>query len=150
MDNLCIYPRVLTHTAESGLQFFDPRVPCRRPSLKKRTSWTVPQYLARMSHEHCAKVETQPPPAALRTETFRKARPSIVGGEIPEPPYPIILSGAVQHGFGRGGRDLGCHTGMYSASVMRLWAYGPRIDYHWHRCSIDVVLSQQRIFRRIS
>ena len=65
-----------------------------------------------MSHEHCAKEETQPPPAVLRTDTFRKTRPSIVGGETPEPPYPIVLSGAVQRGFGRGGRDLGCHTGM--------------------------------------
>jgi len=90
--------------------------------LSSGTSWTVPQYLApqylapqylaRMSHEPCAKDETQPPPATLRTESFRKTRPSIVGGETPEPPYPIILSGAVQHGFGRGGRDLGCHTGM--------------------------------------
>ncbi|KAF8322031.1 riboflavin kinase [Clavulina sp. PMI_390] len=51
-----------------------------------------------------------PPEAPLRTESFRKERPSIVGPEIPEAPYPIRLSGTIQRGFGRGGRDLGCHT----------------------------------------
>lgn len=54
---------------------------------------------------------TEPPPAALRTESFRKARPAIVGEDVPESPYPIRLSGTIQRGFGRGGRDLGCHTG---------------------------------------
>ncbi|THH17606.1 hypothetical protein EW146_g3234 [Bondarzewia mesenterica] len=50
------------------------------------------------------------PDAPLRTESFRKARPAIVGPESPEPPFPIHLSGAVQRGFGRGGKDLGCPT----------------------------------------
>lgn len=54
---------------------------------------------------------SEPPPAALRTESFRKERPSIVGDDVPEAPYPIRLSGIIQRGFGRGGRDLGCHTG---------------------------------------
>ena len=54
------------------------------------------------------------PPALLRTETFRKSRPDIVGPETVEPPFPIFLSGAVQQGFGRGGKDLGCPTGEFA------------------------------------
>ncbi|KAI9466789.1 riboflavin kinase [Lactarius psammicola] len=50
------------------------------------------------------------PSAPLRTDTFRQSRPSIVGPENVEPPFPIFLSGAVQKGFGRGGKDLGCPT----------------------------------------
>jgi len=50
------------------------------------------------------------PSAPLRTETFRKSRPDIVGPETVEAPFPIFLSGAVQRGFGRGGKDLGCPT----------------------------------------
>ncbi|KAI0036001.1 riboflavin kinase [Vararia minispora EC-137] len=50
------------------------------------------------------------PAAPLRTETFRRSRPSIVGPDEPEAPFPIVLSGPVQHGFGRGGKDLGCPT----------------------------------------
>lgn len=38
-------------------------------------------------------------------------RPMIVGPDAPESPYPIALTGAVQKGFGRGGKDLGCPTG---------------------------------------
>lgn len=51
------------------------------------------------------------PTAPIRTETFRSARPDIVGPDVPEPPFPITLSGPVQRGFGRGGKDLGCPTG---------------------------------------
>lgn len=58
-----------------------------------------------------AQDQTEPPEAPIRTETFRKSRPEIVGPEAPESPFPIYLSGAVQRGFGRGGRELGCHTG---------------------------------------
>ncbi|KII95878.1 hypothetical protein PLICRDRAFT_34828 [Plicaturopsis crispa FD-325 SS-3] len=50
------------------------------------------------------------PTAPIRTETFRSARPDIVGPDVPEPPFPITLSGPVQRGFGRGGKDLGCPT----------------------------------------
>jgi len=51
------------------------------------------------------------PAAPIRSETSRKHRPSVVGPESgPEPPFPIPLSGPVQHGFGRGGKDLGCPT----------------------------------------
>lgn len=53
----------------------------------------------------------EPPPPVLRTDTFRKARPEIVGPDTPEEPFPIRLAGIIQRGFGRGGRDLGCHTG---------------------------------------
>jgi riboflavin kinase len=51
------------------------------------------------------------PSAPLGTETFRKSRSEIAGPDIVEPPFPIFLSGAVQKGFGRGGKDLGCPTG---------------------------------------
>ncbi|KAG8952765.1 riboflavin kinase [Tulasnella sp. 424] len=57
-----------------------------------------------------ALTQTEPPQAPLRTESFRKARPEIVGPESPEAPFPIYMSGAVQKGFGRGGKDLGCPT----------------------------------------
>lgn len=55
--------------------------------------------------------EEQRPVAPLRTETFRQTRPDIAGPGAPELPFPIIISGKVQHGFGRGGKDLGCPTG---------------------------------------
>lgn len=60
---------------------------------------------------HVAIEEESRPPAPVRTETSRLARPQIVGPDAPEHPFPIILSGAVQRGFGRGGKDLGCPTG---------------------------------------
>ena len=47
-------------------------------------------------------------PNAERAEV----RPMIVGPNVPESPYPIALTGAVQKGFGRGGKDLGCPTGL--------------------------------------
>ncbi|KAL0949549.1 hypothetical protein HGRIS_009598 [Hohenbuehelia grisea] len=52
----------------------------------------------------------EPPVAPLQTESFRVDRPQIVGPESPESPFPIRLSGPVQKGFGRGGKDLGCPT----------------------------------------
>lgn len=42
----------------------------------------------------------------------RKPRPEIVGPDTPEAPFPILLEGEVQRGFGRGGKDLGCPTGQ--------------------------------------
>jgi len=54
--------------------------------------------------------ETEPTPAPLQTESFRLERPTIVGPDVPEPPFPIAMSGVVQKGFGRGGKDLGCPT----------------------------------------
>lgn len=52
------------------------------------------------------------PPAPFRTDEFRTIRPQVVGPETPESPFPIALSGLVQKGFGRGGKDLGCPTGL--------------------------------------
>ncbi|OSC98739.1 riboflavin kinase [Trametes coccinea BRFM310] len=52
----------------------------------------------------------EPAAAPISTESFRANRPDIVGPEVPQKPFPIHLSGAVQHGFGRGGKDLGCPT----------------------------------------
>jgi len=56
-------------------------------------------------------VKQEIPTAVLKTDV-RAMRPTIVGPEAPEPPYPIMLSGLVQKGFGRGGKDLGCPTGL--------------------------------------
>ena len=56
------------------------------------------------------------PPALVSTASFRAVRPSVAGPDTPEPPFPIRLEGYIQHGFGRGGRDLGCHTGMLQRS----------------------------------
>lgn len=50
------------------------------------------------------------PAAPVRTVEFRVSRPQVVGPNRPQPPFPISLSGPVQHGFGRGGKDLGCPT----------------------------------------
>ncbi|KAL0070942.1 riboflavin kinase [Marasmius tenuissimus] len=50
------------------------------------------------------------PSAPIQTEEEHLSRPEIVGPESPEEPYPIRLGGAVQKGFGRGGKDLGCPT----------------------------------------
>jgi len=49
-----------------------------------------------------------PPNAEVRVQNT--IRPMIVGPDAPESPYPIALTGAVQKGFGRGGKDLGCPT----------------------------------------
>ncbi|KAH9894727.1 riboflavin kinase, partial [Epithele typhae] len=50
------------------------------------------------------------PAAPVGTNSYRVSRPAIVGPEVPQAPFPILLSGPVQHGFGRGGKDLGCPT----------------------------------------
>ncbi|EGO01659.1 hypothetical protein SERLA73DRAFT_85449 [Serpula lacrymans var. lacrymans S7.3] len=50
------------------------------------------------------------PTAPFQTESFRLTRPTIVGPDTPEPPFPVRASGPVQRGFGRGGKDLGCPT----------------------------------------
>ncbi|KAJ7638593.1 riboflavin kinase [Roridomyces roridus] len=50
------------------------------------------------------------PEAQRQTTEFRAARPQIVGPDTPQSPYPILLSGPVQQGFGRGGKELGCPT----------------------------------------
>jgi len=50
------------------------------------------------------------PEAPRQTTQFRTTRPQIVGADSPEPPFPILLAGPVQKGFGRGGKELGCPT----------------------------------------
>ncbi|KAH9843998.1 riboflavin kinase [Rhodofomes roseus] len=57
-----------------------------------------------------AVIKEERPTAPMRTETFRQTRPDIAGPDAPELPFPIVLSGTVQYGFGRGGKDLGCPT----------------------------------------
>ncbi|KAF7301477.1 Flavokinase domain-containing protein [Mycena indigotica] len=52
----------------------------------------------------------QRPEAPQQTSQFRLSRPQIVGPDAPESPFPILLSGPVQKGFGRGSKDLGCPT----------------------------------------
>ena len=59
---------------------------------------------------------THPQPALVQTDSFRISRPDIVGPDTPEDPYPIQLEGTVQHGFGRGSKDLGCPTGVCPCS----------------------------------
>ncbi|KAJ1311002.1 hypothetical protein OPQ81_009509 [Rhizoctonia solani] len=49
------------------------------------------------------------PTAPLQTLS-RECRPTMVGPDEPEEPFPVIMKGAVQRGFGRGGRELGCLT----------------------------------------
>lgn len=57
------------------------------------------------------------PEAPSRPEKVRSMRPLIVGPDCPEPPFPILLSGPVQKGFGRGSKDLGCPTGSQFISL---------------------------------
>ncbi|KAJ7368058.1 riboflavin kinase [Mycena albidolilacea] len=52
----------------------------------------------------------QRPEAPRQTTEFRITRPQIVGPDSPEAPFPILLAGPVQKGFGRGGKELGCPT----------------------------------------
>ncbi|KAF8211370.1 hypothetical protein K438DRAFT_1807192 [Mycena galopus ATCC 62051] len=50
------------------------------------------------------------PEAPRQTIAFRSTRPQVVGPDSPENPFPILLSGPVQKGFGRGSKELGCPT----------------------------------------
>ncbi|KAJ7276163.1 riboflavin kinase [Mycena haematopus] len=50
------------------------------------------------------------PEAPRQTTEFRTSRPQVVGPDTPDSPFPIFLSGPVQKGFGRGGKELGCPT----------------------------------------
>ncbi|KIJ56543.1 hypothetical protein M422DRAFT_22706 [Sphaerobolus stellatus SS14] len=61
------------------------------------------------------------PVAPIQTESFRKARPEIVGDNAgPSAPFPVYLAGTVQRGFGRGGKDLGCPTANLSDDALDL------------------------------
>jgi len=58
------------------------------------------------------------PAAPVQTESFRQSRPEIAGEDFgPSAPFPVHLVGNVQHGFGRGGKDLGCPTGNYTLLI---------------------------------
>ncbi|KAG0056452.1 riboflavin kinase [Gryganskiella cystojenkinii] len=48
--------------------------------------------------------------AAAANNISGKNRARIVGGPVPESPYPIKMSGTVIKGFGRGSKDLGIPT----------------------------------------
>jgi riboflavin kinase len=74
-----------------------------------------------------AATETVPP--VVQTESFRSERPQIVGPDVPGPPFPIALSGAVQRGFGRGGKDLGCPTGLQYFLLSAIYDNLMQIDY---------------------
>jgi len=60
--------------------------------------------------EIAASQQERPTAVPFGTLSFRASRPLIAGPENPEPPFPIELSGLVQSGFGRGGKELGCPT----------------------------------------
>ncbi|KAI8928212.1 hypothetical protein BC831DRAFT_449565 [Entophlyctis helioformis] len=49
--------------------------------------------------------------------TRNNMRPSIVGAESPETPYPVLLKGVVTKGFGRGSKDLGIPTANLPSDV---------------------------------
>ncbi|KAI5117499.1 hypothetical protein M0805_009668 [Coniferiporia weirii] len=70
--------------------------------------------------------QPSPPPTTepagappVSTVAFRAARPAIVGPDVPEQPFPFALRGAVQKGFGRGGKDLGCPTANLPEEALR-------------------------------
>ena len=50
----------------------------------------------------------------------RTERPSIVGADSPEQPYPIYLKGPVIKGFGRGSKELGIPTGNQNSFFFSL------------------------------
>ena len=58
------------------------------------------------------------PPNAAEHVAKHEVRSMIVGPDAPGSPYPIALTGAVQKGFGRGGKDLGCPTGLIYLSYL--------------------------------
>jgi hypothetical protein len=69
---------------------------------------------------------SMPPDAAEHDVRLQNTtRPMIVGPDAPESPYPIALTGAVQKGFGRGGKDLGCPTGLIYLSHRLLSVMNP-------------------------
>lgn len=63
------------------------------------------------------------PPTAEMAPASRDNRPSIVGPDVPEAPYPMLLEGQVTKGFGRGARFLGIPTGrsrIYPTDIANL------------------------------
>lgn len=66
-------------------------------------------------------ISYEQPPVPLpqsRPYNEQNPRPLIVGPhEGPQSPFPVNISGIVEHGFGRGSRDLGCPTANLPASL---------------------------------
>lgn len=62
-----------------------------------------------------------PRPSALQAPNDRSTRPLIIGDESgpSSPPFPIYLSGSVQRGFGRGGKELGCPTANLPSRLLQ-------------------------------
>lgn len=58
------------------------------------------------------------PPKAQMAPISRSNRPTIVGADEPEAPYPLRLEGTVTKGFGRGARYLGIPTGISCLPMM--------------------------------
>jgi len=63
-----------------------------------------------MQHTAAEVAASSSPKAPFAAISRRLRRPQVVGPDVPEPPFPIVLCGLVQHGFGRGGKELGCPT----------------------------------------
>lgn len=74
-----------------------------------------------------------PPPKAEMAPTARGDRPTIVGPDSPEQPYPLELEGVVTKGFGRGARFLGIPTGT---SLPSLTSNRPLADAYQPTCPI--------------
>ncbi|MBW0495009.1 hypothetical protein O181_034724 [Austropuccinia psidii MF-1] len=54
-------------------------------------------------------ISTQPAPHQPKPKD--EPRPLIIGSDHgPEAPFPVQIQGIVQHGFGRGAKELGCPT----------------------------------------
>lgn len=87
-----------------------------QPGLSIHTNGQAPHRSDSASSTGSTK--SPPPPQAEMAPISRQTRPMIVGGDEPEPPYPIHLEGNVTHGFGRGARFLGIPTGKSPASTL--------------------------------
>lgn len=47
-------------------------------------------------------------------------RPLLVGPEVPQHPFPHSVSGTVVKGYGRGSKELGIPTGIYTMATKML------------------------------
>ncbi|CCU98497.1 unnamed protein product [Malassezia sympodialis ATCC 42132] len=56
-----------------------------------------------------------------------RARPLVCGGDEPAPPFPTFLCGIVEHGFGRGSKQLNCATANLPTSALEAAPAGHRL-----------------------
>lgn len=77
-------------------------------------------------------------------------RPAICGAATPEAPFPVYLQGTVEHGFGRGSKDLNCPTANLPVSALyaeqaqhRLEQTGVYFGYAQVRFPADAALPQE-------